>query len=723
MSLDALLRPRCVAIVGATDKQAAFGNFAAANALQNADNVSVYFVNPNRETVMGKPCWKSIGDLPEVPDCALIATPKKTVYPLIEDAAKRGTKGFIVVASGYGEDGTEEGRADEEKLMELARKYDLSIMGPNCTGFVNNVDKIKVWGMGGTDFDMTKRNTGIAWFSQSGTMAIRGISCPYLDISYAFSMGNAAMVTIEDVMERVIEEDEVRVVCIYLEGPQDPVKFVKNLRRCVELKKPVVIHAAGMSRKGKAAAASHTGNLASGRAVYEALFRKYGVIMVENTDEFLCAADMISTMLKRLPKGTGFAAYNQSGGENTVCADMCEKYGINLPDFEEETVEKLRGLLSDFATPRNPLDTTASDPNRDDERTKRFLRVMAADKNIDAILYYSVTGLSELNEMGKRMAELFGDTLNDRDGWPAYDYLDEEGSVPLVIVPSIEDRRDLEWRLRLKEKGMPIAANSSIGYKVLGKICRYIEYRNAKDATLADAVPAKAPAGSRALNEYDAKELLRESGIAMPGHALVRSEEELKEAIGTFTYPLCMKICSAQILHKSDVGGVELNIASEEEAVRAYRNILKRVGEALPDAAVDGVYVTEMAPKGVEMIIGITSDPRFGPMLMVGAGGIAVEIFQDTALYPCPLSKKEALAMIDSLKVSRLLKGFRGSSPCDIDALADLMVKIGDFAASHKDTLREADLNPVTVLEEGRGAVILDALITMGENGNPGGEA
>ena len=712
MSLDALLKPRAVAIVGATDKQAAFGNFAAANALQNADNVAVYFVNPNRETVMGKPCYKTIGDLPEVPDCALIATPKKTVYPLIEDAAKRGTKAFIVVASGYSEDGTEQGREDEAALMELAKKYDISIMGPNCTGFVNNIDKIKVWGMGGTDFDMTKRNTGIAWFSQSGTMAIRGISCPYLDISYAFSMGNAAMVTIEDVMERVIEEDEVKMVCIYLEGPQNPVKFVKNLRRCVELKKPVIIHAAGMSRKGKAAAASHTGNLASGRAVYEALFKKYGVIMVENTDEFLCAADMLSTMLKRLPKGSRFAAYNQSGGENTVCADMCEKYGIELPDFEEETVEKLRGLLSDFATPRNPLDTTASDPNRDDERTKRFLRVMAADKNIDAILYYSVTGLAELNEMGRRMAELFGDSLNDRDGWPAYDYLDEEGSVPLVIVPSIEDRRDLEWRLRLKEKGMPIAANSSIGYKVLGQICRYIEYRNANDATLEDAVPACVPEQVLALNEYDAKELLKEAGVSMPKQFLVKDKDELRKTFSELSFPLCLKVCSAQILHKSDIGGVALGIGSEAEAEAAFDGIMKKAAAAVPDAVIDGILVSEMAPKGTEMIVGITSDPRFGPMLLVGAGGIYAEVFADTALYPCPLSRKEALGLIDSLKISKVLHGFRGSAPCDISALADLLVSVSRFAAAHKDTLKEADLNPVVVHEEGKGVSILDALIT-----------
>lgn len=293
-NLERLIRPKSIAVVGGNDKMGSFGNFSMKNVMQNKGNVRYYVVNSRNETVCGLRAYKTLSDPPEVPDCIMICTPKSTVPELLTEAGELGVGAAIIVASGYDEDGTESGRRDAEKLGMIAEKYRMKVMGPNCTGFINNIDKIKLWGMGGTDFDMETRRTGVATFANSGTMALHSIGCPYLRISYAFSMGNCTYLSIEEVLEYILEDENVHVIGIYFEGTKDPARLLKCFARAEELDKPIVVHAAGISKKGAAAASSHTGNLASSKAVYEALFKKYGVIMVENTDEYLCALDALS---------------------------------------------------------------------------------------------------------------------------------------------------------------------------------------------------------------------------------------------------------------------------------------------------------------------------------------------------------------------------------------------------------------------------------------------
>ena len=269
MNLEKLINPKIAAVIGASERQGSFGNYSAINALQNGENLEIYFVNKKSPEVLGKKTFPDIASLPKTPDCVVIATPARTCAGLLEEAGKAGAGAAIIEAAGFSEEGTEEGRALEEELIQIARKYDMAVMGPNCIGLVNNVNKVKLWGMAGTDFDMKARKTGAAFFAQSGTMSIHAVSCPYMDVSYVFSMGNSSMVMVEDIMEYVLEDPEVKMLAIYLEGVRDGRRFMECLKRADELGKPVVIHAAGMSRKGAAAAASHTGNLASSRGVYQ----------------------------------------------------------------------------------------------------------------------------------------------------------------------------------------------------------------------------------------------------------------------------------------------------------------------------------------------------------------------------------------------------------------------------------------------------------------------
>lgn len=709
MNLERLLKPKAVAIVGANERMGTFGNYCAVNALQNTGHAQVYFVNQKSSMVLGKKTYASLADLPEVPDCVMLAIPRDAIPPVLEQAGALGVGAAIVVAAGYSEEGSAEGRAAEEALQRIAKKYDMAVMGPNCTGFLNNIDKIKLWGMGGTEFDMATRKTGIAFFAQSGTMGIHAISCPYVDTSYVFSMGNSSMVMVEDILEYVLEQPEVRLIAMYLEGVRDGKRFLQCLKRAAELEKPVVIHAAGMSEKGAVAAASHTGNLASSRAVYQAICKKYGVILVESIDEFLTAANVLSCWAGKMPAGGGVAAINGSGGENAVCADLCELYHVPLPKLSESTIERLREILPQFANPRNPLDMTAITEDTDGV-VYNTLKAVGADPNVHAIIY-SIASFAEPNAKDLAQAEMFGETINERYARPAIRYQQEPDSVPVMVIPMVEDRRDAQWRSRLRDSGIPIFGNSLVGYKVLGKLCEKSEYRY-EERTLENTTPEhKHGKETVAYSEYASKQELGELGLPLPRQMMVNAPEQLSAALEYVGFPVAMKISSAQITHKTEAGGVVLNINSLSEATAAYQKIMESCQTYNPSAVLDGILVQHMAPKGVEMIVGISNDVHFGPMLMIGMGGVFVEVFQDTALYPCPLNKNEALEMIQSLKAYKLLKGYRGSAPCDISALADTMVKLSEYVATNKDRIKEIDLNPVFVYPEGQGIAIVDALL------------
>lgn len=709
MSIKSLIKPRSYAVIGASSRRGSFGNFAAANAVQcDPETTNVYFVNNKGEDIMGRPSYKSLADLPEVPDCVMICTPKQTVPGLLTQAGEMGVKAAIIVASGYSEEDTEQGRKDEAELAEIIKKYDMKVMGPNCTGFLNNIDKVKAWGMGGTDFDMKTRKTGAATFANSGTMALNTLGCSYLNISYAFSAGNCAFLTIEEILEEIIEEDEVTIIGMYLEGSKDPARLIKCLKRAAELGKPVVIHAAGMSDKGAKSAASHTGNLASSRGVYEAIFRKYGVIMVENTDEYLCALDALSVMHGKMPKAAKFSAFNSSGGENTVCADMSEKWGVPMLDFEPETIAKLKEVLPGYASPKNPLDATAL-PGAPAEWYVNLYNIVGSDPNVEAILI--TNPFNAPDEKWAAMNKVFGSSMNDRTGNPVLAYQALPNSVPMIVMPPSEERRDPEWRAKLAEAHVPIMANSNNGYNVLGKIAKYIEYDKSMrtfDYAVPDLPPVKETV---ALTEYDSKKALADFGIEVPKQFVAASLEEMEAGLKDFSYPIVLKVSSQDILHKTEAGGVKIKIQNLDEAKKAYADIMASCKAYKPDARIDGMLVTEMAKPGVEMILGITSDPKFGPMLMVGMGGVFTEVFKDVALYPCPLAKAEAMEMLQSLKSYKLLQGYRGSAPCDIDALAELMVKVSQFAQANKNDVKELDINPVFVYPKGEGLSVVDALL------------
>jgi len=708
MSIKKLFSPKSVAVIGATNKPGAFGYFSAVNVQRS--KVRTYFVNPTKDELLGERVYHSLAELPEVPDCVVIATARHIAVQNLREAGAAGVGAAVIYASGFGEEHTPEAQAMEKAVQDIAKEYNMAVLGPNCAGFVNNVDKYSAWGMLGTDFDFETRKTGVAMICQSGGVGIYFMSKEYIDVSYVISCGNANITTIDEYIDYCVDDDSVKVILVYMEGTKDPARLISAFRKAAQKRKPIVILKSGRSEKGAASAASHTGSMAGSARSYEAVFNRFGVVMVDSFEEMVATAQAFSVLHDNLPKVNGFAMINGSGGENTVAADLMEKNGVIAPAFGEEIKQRLAENLPSYGNPMNPLDFTAS--NSSDETQIAIMNIMSQDPNIGGLLLGSQTNLEEMNARMIKQSEITGRSPYEHQTTALFKYLEQPDHLPVFLVPPYEDRRNLEIRKKVEAAGTAVMSCSELGYKEVHNIGEFVAY-NASEHTLDVAIPGRKhdPKNTVAYSELESKDIVRAYGVPVPAQVNVKTKDELTEALTVVPYPVVMKVNSPDILHKSDIGGVQLNIRTIEEAEKAYDTIMANCKEHKPDAYIEGILVQEMAPAGTEIIVGISNDATFGPMLLVGIGGVSVEVYKDTALSPCPVNHKEAKKMIESLKGYKLLTGFRGSKACDIDALADLMVTVSHFAAEKKDELKELDLNPVFVYGEGEGVKAVDAVV------------
>ncbi|MCL2865634.1 MAG: acetate--CoA ligase family protein [Lachnospiraceae bacterium] len=695
MDLKKLLRPESVAVIGASDSEG-FGGGVCRNILNFvADRRRVYFVNPRRVQVLGVTCYKSMADIDDTIDLAIICTPQKTVIPLLHEAAEKGCGGAVVFASGYSEVGTKEGIAAELALKQAAESLGIAIMGPNCAGFANYVGDVQAFAFVSANRD---RRGSVGVVSQSGQLCLTMMDDPSMRFSFSISAGNAKLVTLEDYMEFLVDDPDTKVVCVYLEGVKNPEKFAAVLKQAAQKKKPVVMLKAGRSEKAGEIAASHTGSLSGSDQAFDAVLKKFGAIRVDDLEELKAMSQMLAT-LPRLPKKAAFASMNLSGGETTICADVASLYGIEYPDFTEETLEALKEQLPDYATPNNPLDTTAT-LSYDADLYAKVLRTVMADPNVEMILI-GYTLLHEIADPSIHfMYEGIEKVSKDKD------------CKPIAMIPFMENTRNPEYSNKLFHIGVPILPPTTYAFKLLAYLSAYIQYQgDEKSLSLKCSSYTTKETDVYALSEYDSKKELMAYGIGTGAELVAKSEEEAVAFATKVDVPVVMKIESADILHKSDVGGVKLSIYGEEAVRNTYHEILANVREKCPDANINGILMAPMLEKGIEMIIGVNNDPLFGPIVMVGMGGVFVEVFQDVALYPAPLNMSEAKEMLQSLKSYPLLDGYRGGKPCDIEALCKTIVQVAAYACANVDTLQELDINPVFVYDEGRGVGIADALL------------
>lgn len=537
MDISKLLRPRAVAVVGASEKSG-FGGDTCRNILENqADTSHVYPVNPKKETVFGKKCYPTLADLPEEIDLVILCTSQKTIVDFLKQAKAKGAGAAVVYASGYSEVGTAEGKAFEKELVDAAKALDMVVMGPNCAGYINFGDDIFSFAFIG-DYKGKKGNIGFV--SQSGQFCIDMMKSAEMKYSFAISAGNSAMVQMEDYLNFLIDDSNTKVIALYLEGVKNPHKFEACLQKAMEKKKPVVILKAGRSPKGQATAASHTGSMAGSDKTYDAVFEKFGVIRADDMQDLRSTASLLAT-LRVLPRKPAFSAMCLSGGETAVSADTGFLHGIEYPDFSEATLKKLNDMLPDFATPRNPLDMTAALCYDADAFASGITTVMS-----DPSIEMGLVGLTISDKVTVSNDIMFEGIRR------AFEQIPDK---PLAVMSFMEAARNKELVERFQNAGIPVLPTTKYGFRALQHLQDFILHDTIKrEARL--AIPEAHSANTRALSEYESKKLLADNGVPVDLGYIAKTKAEVKEYAEKIGYPLVMKVESNDILHKSDVGGV-----------------------------------------------------------------------------------------------------------------------------------------------------------------------
>jgi len=696
MDLSPLLRPRSIAVIGASNNPG-FGRATCANLIDSPLKERIYFVNPRPQVVMGKQCIQKVEDIPEPIDLAVIATPKSTVIQLLRDVASKGCRAAVVYASGYSELG-EEGSRDEQELRRVAEELGIALCGPNCAGFVNNIDGIRAFGL---SLSVPPRLGNIGLLAQSGQVCNHLMSARQLGYSYCISSGNNAVIDNVDYLRFLVEDENTKVIAMYLEGVRQPAVLVEVLDLATKKRKPVVILKTGISEKGKRIATAHTGSLTGSDTAYNALFSKLGVLRVYDMEELVTTC-MLLSYLSCPPTQSSFAVLNLSGGESAIAADLAFLHGLHLAEFRPETLARLKELLPFYATPNNPLDTTAT-LAQDPETYYQVLRTVMADPNVGFIV--ASLRVPELLDSSNERVQLglcnaIVKAAQDRTG------------KPIIVVSSLSGQRAPELLEKYTEAGVPILSSPKYGFSAIKHLVSLMKYE--RPETVSKMAQAKVThAGQirrRICSEHETKSMLEHYGLPVTRESLVKDEEYLREAAEAIGYPVVLKVDSPDLPHKTEAGAVKLNV-SKDQLVDAYRDVLSNARRYNPNAKVNGVLVQEMLPPGMEVIVGVNRDEQFGPMILVGLGGVFVEVFKDVAIRLAPLTKKEALEMIESLRAAPLFRGYRGSPELDVEELATLLVNVSNFAFDNNGEVLELDLNPVFVYPKGQGVRIADALL------------
>ncbi|HAV44133.1 MAG TPA: acetyl-CoA synthetase [Halomonas sp.] len=709
--LHDILAPTGIAIVGASADPTKRGHKAMVGLINGGYRGSIYPINPKADHILGVKAWPSIAEMPGSPELALLCTPAATVPALIAECGRRGVKGAVILASGFGETG-EAGAALEAQMMEAARAHGVRIIGPNTSGMFNLHHQINLLALE----NVKPGDIGIV--SQSGNMllslALEAQHNGQVGFSTYVGPGNQSDIGFNDYLRYLGEDEHTRVATLYVEGFRDGQQFLK-VARDVTAMKPVVVYKSGATEQGQKAASSHTGALAGSYQMTVDLLRQAGVSVVQYSDEILPVAEGLGRLQKA--PGKRVAVISDGGGQATIAADRLSEAGLTLAELSDATRSALREVLLPQASTLNPVDVAGSS-DANPSLLASCIELVMADEGVDSVFLVGMLGGYSL-----RFAEsLMGDEMRGAERMVE---LAQASEKPLVIYSLYAPIKPPALR-RLHEAGLPVYSSIEHAVRVLAALGERGEYLASQQVqeTIAPAAPAEtgkamlkaAKAEGRDLLEFEAKGLLAEHGIAVPEEWLVRREDELAEiAQRTQGKPLAMKVVSKDILHKSDAGGVKLNLVGEAPLRDAFQAIQSNAQAYDPNAQIEGVLVTPMAEKGVEVIIGMLRDPIFGPVLMFGLGGIFVEVLEDVAFRSLPLTLHDAQSMVDQLKAQKVLAGVRGAAGVDKQALVSLLMQVSQLVEAYPE-ISELDLNPVIAYPKGHSAAnyaIVDARIIV----------
>ena len=689
-ALDALLKPRSAAVVGASPKGNVGGRIYR-NMIRCGFDGALYPVNPGYEELDGAVCYPDIDALPDTPDCVVLAVPFSAVFGPLEAAARRGVKAAVVVAEGFNDAATEEGRARQSRLVGLAKDYGMAISGPNCMGLLG----LKA-GLGAafTNVPDGLVKGGISLVSQSGGLLNATIELGHnrtIGFNYLLSGGNEAVVASADFIEWLADDPGTSVIINILEGARDGRRYREAIGRALT-KKPVVLLKLGRTETGRSAALAHTGSLAGDNAAYEALQRDFPIAMTTTIDETIETA-MLFDRMKR-PAGDRVFLFSVSGGATVLAGDLARDSGLNLPPLSATTSKALQSILEVDHAFQNPMDVVGAPRLAKGDNLTRCLDVLLADDDYDII---------SLVMVAQRDITQSHQVLHDQ-----YEQVMARATKPIVLVS------EQNWlpRDRPAYDSPYIAGTLDDGMRAIKRLIEYGAFENSSPGKKREPPPLTVPGvPGQTLTEADSAAFLDNSALPFARHALAASATEAAEKASEIGFPVALKISSPDFPHKTEADGIRLNLGSEEAVQRAYDSVRDSAKAVAPDVRLDGVLVQEMVSGGIEMILGMIFDPQFGPLVMVGAGGTLTELIGDRAIGFPPLTPEKAADMIGELRVSQLLDGWRGGPKMDKPALIQALVTLSDIVVATDGQISAIDLNPVIVLPAGQGVKIVDALI------------
>jgi acyl-CoA synthetase (NDP forming) len=696
--LDSLFAPDSIALIGASRDLEKIPGRLLSMLRKNGFPGKIFPINPNYGDIDGLKCYPAIADVGQPIDLAIVIIPARAVLGALEQCAAAGVKNAVIISSGFAEEGGDSA-AMQDVIVALAKKTGMRISGPNAEGFYSQVQRVAATFSptvdvkpGAPPLVATTRRIGIV--AQSGGIGFaiyHRAKALGIALSYVISAGNESDLGAGEFFEFMVQDASTDVILLFIEGIRDVDKFIAAARRAAEIGKPVIVTKVGRSGAGERAAASHTASMAGWSAAYDAVFAKYGFIVSNDLDEAVTIAAVLTT--NPMPKGDRVAVLTVSGGAGIWGADTVAMQGLQVPELSQSIQTEIRELLPSYGAAGNPIDVTAQGVHSGG--LQRSIDLLDVSDEVDAILV--VLSLSSDTRMPFKQAELKPVLSAQNKPIVFYSY-----TLPSHFA-----------RTEFAASGAVVLSGLTHVGVAMRQVVQRAKFRLAPPAEVAALPPPDLSAHlkSATLSEFDSKSLLRDAGIALPDEVLVSNRGELDAAIARAGFPLVMKIQSRDIPHKSEVGGVRVNIASKGEAFAAYQALLESAGRHRPDAAIQGVLVGPMAKKGVEIIVGTLLDATFGPMIMVGLGGITAELFKDVIYRPAPVSAAEACAMLAELKAAPLLNGFRGAAKTDIPALSQLIAQISMLAAQCVNEISEIEINPVLVHPQGHGATIVDALV------------
>ena len=695
-NIERLLRPRSVAVVGASSTPGALGASVVANLERMGFGGEIHLINPKRDSIGERRCLPSVAELPLGVDVAVLAIPRSAVIETVRELVKRQVGAAIIFSAGFAEGGPA-GRADQRELARIASHSGMVIEGPNCLGLVNYVAGIALTFVETPAIALGNR-PGVGIVSQSGAMAaVVGVTltAKAVGISYSISTGNEAASGVEDYVEYLLDDANTRVIGLIVEQFRQARRFLALAQRAQRAGKAVILLHPGRSAAARDSAATHTGALAGDYQVMRTLVERQGVMLTGTLEEF---SDLLE-LAARFPglPARGPAVLTESGAFKALTLDLCEQVGLVLPQIGDDSAPLLRAALPDFVPASNPVDLTAQglvDP----DLFRRALAALLQDDRFGSVIFGIIQTDPKTCQL--KFPSIIAAAAQLKLQKPViFAGLDDGAEVPAHYIA------------QLRALNVPYFPSADRAYRAMAHWCRAAH----RDTAISAAPPTRLPSrpARGILAEYRAKELLAPLGIRFPVGSLARTLAEAQAAAAQIGMPVALKAQSNDLPHKSDAGGVELGLSHATSIEQAWHRLHSNIGRHRPGLVLDGVLVERMSARGTELIVGGRNDPDWGPIVLAGFGGVQAEILHDVRLMPADLGFDGIVRELQLLKSAPLLRGYRGSPPLDIAAVAEIVSRIGALLRG-EPSIWEIDLNPVIVYPDGQGAIALDALLVLG---------